>query len=147
MSQKSEFEEEKKEEGTGNKSAVDSDAEIEDKNAPDSDSDDDDEWEELSPEILALLGGEDSRYESKEELRGALDKAGVGDLPIVLVDGKPCEIIAGHQHNDFTAHYVSELIDARNLFGANGEAAAERTKLTWTRTLLPPAIQKLVIRI
>ena len=112
MSERSEFEEEKKE--AGNKSTVDSDEEIV------TDSDSDEELEELSPEILALLGG-DRRYKSEEELREALDEAGVGDMRVLLVEGKPYKIIPAHQHNQFTTEYVNEFGDWRkNYWGKWG---------------------------
>ena len=104
MRKKSNFEEEKKE-GTWNKSATDSDS--------------DEELEEFSPEILEVLG--DRRYESEEELRKALAEAGVSDLRVVLVDGKPYKIIPGHQHNKFTTKYVNEFGDWRkNYWGKWG---------------------------
>ena len=121
MSEKFEVEEEKKE-GTGNKGEVDSALLIEDKSALDSDSDV--ELEELSPEILESLGGF-RRYESEEELRNALDKAGLGDLRIALVGGRPHKVLPSDQHNEFTTQYVNEFNDWRmNFWGKWGTCSA-----------------------
>lgn len=118
MSKKFEVEEEKKE-GTGNKGEVDS-ALIVDKIA-DSDSDSDVELEELSPEILESLGGVRRRYESEKELSKALAKAGLGDLRITLVEGRPYKVMPSDQHNEFTTQYVNEFIDWRmNFWGKWG---------------------------
>lgn len=68
--------------------------------------DDDDEIEELGnlpPEIAERIG---SRFESEEALQAALVKAGVGDLPVVLLDGKPRLIMPSDQHNTFTSSYI-----------------------------------------
>jgi hypothetical protein len=74
----------------------------------------DDECEELvvlPPEITKLLGegDRDRVYESEEELEGVLAEAGVGDLRVVLVGGKPRLVIRSDQHNAITSEYVSEF--------------------------------------
>lgn len=104
MSKKLDVQEEKKE-GIGNKGEVDSEL-VEDGSGSDSDSDI--ELEELSPEILELLGG-DRRYKSDDEFREALDKAGLGDLRIVLVKGRPYKVMPSGQHNQFTTRHAADF--------------------------------------
>jgi hypothetical protein len=72
----------------------------------------DDECEELvdlPPEITKLLGEGDRYrvYTSEEELQRVLEKAGVGDLRVVLVEGKPRLVVPSHQHNAFTTVYAN----------------------------------------
>ena len=73
--------------------------------------DSEDECEELvdlPPEITKLIGG-DRVYESDEALQEALNEAGVGDLRVVLVDGKPRLVMPSDQHNAFTSAYVQNF--------------------------------------
>jgi hypothetical protein len=68
----------------------------------------DDECEELvvlPPEITKILveGDRDRVYKSEEELERVLAEAGVGDLRVVLVGGKPRLVIRSDQHNAITS--------------------------------------------
>ena len=69
------------------------------------------EDEELGdlPSDIAEEIGKDGRFETEQELEDALDKAGVGDLPVVFVDGKPRLIMPSVQHNEFTAYYCRDF--------------------------------------
>jgi hypothetical protein len=71
----------------------------------------DDECEELvdlPPEITKLLGkgDRDRVYKSEEELERVLAEAGVGDLRVVLVKGKPKLVNPSDQHNFITSVYA-----------------------------------------
>lgn len=80
----------------------------------DDDSDDDsEELVDLPPEITQLIG-EDRVFESEEELFDALEKVGVGDLRVVLVDRKPRLVMVTDQHNTFTTEYAIEFHDFCN---------------------------------
>jgi hypothetical protein len=63
----------------------------------------DEEVVDLPSELAIQL---DSTYASEEALQSALDKAGIGDLPIILVKGKPRLITPSHQHNYFTSLFI-----------------------------------------
>lgn len=67
----------------------------------------DEELEDLPPEIAERLG--DSLFDSEKELQDALVEAGIGDLPVVLVKGKPRLVMPSHQHNKFTTKYVTNF--------------------------------------
>jgi len=70
--------------------------------------DSEDECEELVDlplEIATLIGG-DRVHKSEDALQKALEEAGVGDLRVVLVDGKPRLVMPSDQHNAFTSAYV-----------------------------------------
>ena len=64
---------------------------------------------DLPLEITALIGG-DRVFESEEELEGVLAEAGVGDIHVVLVDGKPRLVMPSDQHNTFTSAYVADFM-------------------------------------
>ena len=81
----------------------------------DEDGDENEELFDLPPEITELLGG-DHAYKSEEDLQKALDNFGVGDLRIVLVDGKPRLVMPSYQHNAFTSFYST---DFERRFGQN----------------------------
>jgi hypothetical protein len=57
----------------------------------------------LPPEIAGSIASE---FDSQEALEKALEQAGFGDLPVVLVDGKPRLVMPSPQHNKFTAQYA-----------------------------------------
>jgi len=63
---------------------------------------------DLPPEITTLVGG-DRVYESEEALQKALEEAGVGDLRVVLVDGKSRLVRPSDQHNAFTSAYDKDF--------------------------------------
>ncbi|CAB9500529.1 hypothetical protein SEMRO_85_G045490.1 [Seminavis robusta] len=80
----------------------------------DDDSDNDsEELVDLPLEITQLIG-EDRVFESEEELFDTLEKVGVGDLRVVLVNGKPHLVTPTHQHNSFTSQYAIEFTDFCN---------------------------------
>jgi hypothetical protein len=66
----------------------------------------DEEVVDLPSELAILL---ESTYASEQALQSALDNAGIGDLPIFLVDGKPRLIMPSDQHNSFTFRYVNDF--------------------------------------
>lgn len=67
----------------------------------------DEELVDLPSELAAQL--DSTAYASEEDLRSALDIAGIGDLPIILVNGKPRLVMPSDQHNAFTSDYVADL--------------------------------------
>lgn len=78
----------------------------------------DEEVVDLPSELAINL---DSTYASEEALQSALDNASIGDLPIILVKGKPRLIMKSDQSNSFTSAYVSNFaIDWRNWGIASG---------------------------
>ena len=84
--------EEEKKEGTEHGDAADKDCtsvnmDEEDNNSMESE-EADEELGDLPSDIVEEIG-KDCWFETEQELEDALDKAGVGDLPVVLVDGKP----------------------------------------------------------
>ena len=82
----------------------------------DEDEDEDEELSDLPLEITKLLGKD--KFESEEELQKALNVACVGDLRVVLVDGKPRQVMPGEQHHQFTLELVGGFnIWARNKWG------------------------------
>jgi hypothetical protein len=91
--------------------------EEEDDNDNDNDDDNDDDnqdnnnedLEPLDPDITKAIGGEDRTFVSDKELELELEKAGVGDLRVVLVDGKPFLRMPSEQHNDFTLKYTNDF--------------------------------------
>ena len=70
----------------------------------DNDASDVEELMDLPPEIAERIGRERC-FETEESLVEALVEAGVGDLPVVLVEGKPQLIVPSDQHNVFTRKY------------------------------------------
>jgi hypothetical protein len=77
----------------------------------------DEELGDLPPEIELLVGG-GRVYKSEDELQEALVAAGVGDLPVVLVDGgKPRLVMPSDQHNMFTSVYVAQFNKKRGDWG------------------------------
>jgi hypothetical protein len=66
----------------------------------------------------------DSFFDKEEELQTALDEAGFGDLPVILLDGKPRLVMPSPQHNKFTRSYNAEFEKfwAKNRWGASGES-------------------------
>lgn len=76
-------------------------------------SDGSDEFGDLPPEITKLIG-EDRVFESEEELLDSLAEVGVGDLRVVLVDGRPRLVMPTDQHNCFTSQYATEFTDFCN---------------------------------
>jgi hypothetical protein len=68
------------------------------------------ELQPLSDEIVARLGHEKKDvYENDQELQRALEKAGIGDARIILVDGKPYELVPSTEHNSFTANFAIDF--------------------------------------
>lgn len=78
---------------------------------------DDEELGDLPPEVAEKIG-KDLFFESEEELEAALTKAGFGDLPVVVLEGKPRLIMPSDQHNEFTSIYAWNFFSwARNRWG------------------------------
>jgi hypothetical protein len=78
----------------------------------DDDADDEEEEEELEDlprDIAELLGSE--LFESEQALEEALVRAGVTDLPSVLVDKRPRLVVPSEQHNYFTEFYQIDFLD------------------------------------
>ena len=85
--------------------------------------DDETEVEELGdlpPEIAQKIG-KDRCFKSEEELESALVEAGVGDLRVVLINGKPRLIMPSDQHNQFTGQTNLDFQNrwAKNRWGAS----------------------------
>ena len=120
----------------GNGIASDGNGEIEEDSSAESEVDE--ALEELSPEILELLGGNNRVFESEEDLRKALQEAGVGDLRVVLVDGRPRKIVAGHQHNAFTTKYVSDFFDFRKNVWGKWASCSGTHKINLDTSLIAP---------
>ena len=75
------------------------------------DEDSDSPLVELPQAIAELIeGGADRRYKDEDELQSVLDKAGVGDLNVVLDDDVARLVLPKEQHNYFTTSYVEDLI-------------------------------------
>lgn len=79
------------------------------------DSDVDEELVDLPAEIAARL--RDRSFRSEQELQSALAEIGVGDLPVVLVDGNPRLVMPSDQHNEFTTKYVVNFTKAKGNWG------------------------------
>lgn len=62
---------------------------------------------DLPPELAKLL--ESQQYQTEEQLQIDLDNAGIGDLPIILVSGKPRLDMPSDQHDAFTSQYVFDF--------------------------------------
>ena len=78
------------------------------------------ELEDLPPEIADKIGKERC-FESEEELQSALEEAGVGDLPVVLIEGKPRLVMPSDHHNEFTGRYNEDFLLgwAKNRWGTS----------------------------
>lgn len=98
-------------ENIGKRSAIDKVESDQVSNEASDDEDSDSPLVEL-PQVIAkfIEGGADRRYRDEEELQSVLDKAGVGDLNIVLVDDVARLVMPKEQHNYFTTSYVEDLI-------------------------------------
>ncbi|CAB9499236.1 expressed unknown protein [Seminavis robusta] len=93
------------------------------------DSEEDEEVADLPSELATKLG---DRYESEEALQSDMNEAGIGDLPIILAEGKPCLVVPSDQHNVFTSWYAFDFASSRGKWGfssashnihlANGES-------------------------
>ena len=98
-SEKTTNEEEKKHEELG---GFESKGEDEDK---DEDKDEtDDEVTLLTPQLASIFG--DHSFGTEDSLHQFMDEKGIGDLRIVLVDGKPRLVMPTDQHNSFTSKHV-----------------------------------------
>lgn len=75
----------------------------------------DEELVALPADIAARLGNRS--FTSEEELQLALAEIGVGDLPVVLVDGDPRLVMPSDQHNEFTTKYVVNFTKAKGNWG------------------------------
>ena len=101
-SEKTTNEEEKKHEELG---GFESKGEDEDK---DEDKDEtDDEVTLLTPQLASIFG--DHSFGTEDSLHQFMDEKGIGDLRIVLVDGKPRLVMPTDQHNSFTSKHVFEF--------------------------------------
>ena len=104
--------EEEKKEGAEHADAAEKDCTSANIDEEDNDSIESDETdEELGdlPSEIAEEIGKDRCFETEQELEDALDKAGVGDLPVVLVGGKLRLIMPSVQHNEFTTYYANDF--------------------------------------
>jgi hypothetical protein len=83
------------------------------------DCDEDCELGDLPNEVSKKIA--DRFFENEEELRAALDEAGFGDLPVILLNGKPRLVMPSDQHDDFTRSYSMkfEKFWAKNRWGAS----------------------------
>lgn len=72
----------------------------------DNESDGGEEVVDLPPELAKLIG---TKYQTQEQLQIDLIEAGIGDLPIILVSGKPSLVMPTDQHNSFTSDYVHDF--------------------------------------
>lgn len=127
MSQRCYFEDEKKEGAHGKRAAGEEET---DHRTVATHSNSDEQLQELSPDLLKLLGV-NRRYRSEEELQKTLDEAGLGDLRVTLVRGKLFQVMPRHQHNAFTTKYANDFGNwRRNLLG-NWESAAQHTKFNF----------------
>eukprot|EP00977_Amphora_coffeiformis_P024656 scaffold16595_cov232-Amphora_coffeaeformis.AAC.3 len=85
------------------------------------DSDDNsEELVDLSPEITQLIG-EDRVFESEEELFDTLEKVGIGDLRVVLVDGKPCLPQDTEGLQIYRLHHGTTVDDAHDVNNPDAE--------------------------
>jgi hypothetical protein len=87
------------------------------------DCEDCEDWElgDLPNEVSKKIA--DRFFENEEELRAVLDEAGFGDLPVILLDGKPRLVMPSDQHNEFTRSYNTKFaVWAKNRWGASGES-------------------------
>jgi hypothetical protein len=75
---------------------------------------------ELQP--LQLLGPEGKKYQNDEDLQVALEKAGIGDARVILVNNKPYELMPSFEHDNFTADYVNDF--AKSSLGKWGACVA-----------------------
>lgn len=75
----------------------------------DIDSDEEEELVDLPPEVAKALG--EKVFQSEEELVEALETAGFGDLPVLLVNGNPRLKMPSDQHNTFTTQYAIHFVD------------------------------------
>jgi hypothetical protein len=73
------------------------------------------ELEDLPAEIAHQLRGRS--FESEEALLAALVELGVGDLPAVLIEGKPRLVMPSDQHNKFTSKYVVNFTKTKGKWG------------------------------
>ena len=81
----------------------------------DADDDEDEELVNLPAAIAARLGNRS--FTSEQELQSALAEIGVGDLPVVLVDGNPRLVMPSDQHNLFITEFVADFIKAKGKWG------------------------------
>lgn len=84
----------------------------------DIDSDDEEEEEEyvdLPPEVAKALG--ERVFQCEEELVEALETAGFGDLPVLLVNGNPRLKMPSDQHNTFTTQYAMHFARTMGRWG------------------------------
>ena len=77
-----------------------------DAGSADDQQDDCEELSDLPPEIAYLS---DQVFPSEEALQEALDNAGLGDLRVVLVEGKARLVMPSDQHNLITTNIVSHF--------------------------------------
>lgn len=83
-------------------------------------SDEEDEIEELGDLPQSIVERIGTSFESEEALIAALVEAGVGDLPVILLDGKPRLVIPSDQHNAFTSRYDKKFsLFAKNRWGTS----------------------------
>ena len=78
----------------------------EDTNDKDDDEDENEELVDLPADIVEEIG---EFFESQGALIAALEEAGVDDLPVVLLDGKPRLVSPSAQHNAFTNDYYCDF--------------------------------------
>jgi hypothetical protein len=89
---------------------------------------------DLPPDVACKIA---DSFNTEEELQTALDQAGFGDLPLILLeDGKPRLVMPSDQHNEFTRSYNTKFaVWARNRWGASG--ASHKIHLTNGRSRDP----------
>jgi hypothetical protein len=88
---------------------------VEDNDADDDSSSDEYELQPLSVEIVEMLGpGWKEVYENDEDLV----ESGIGDMRVILVGGKPYELVPSSEHNMFTGNYANDFCYSFGRWGA-----------------------------
>jgi hypothetical protein len=83
---------------------------------------DEDEELEIDEELVdlpvELADLRDTVFSTERDLLDELDKRGLGDLRVVLLnDGTARQIMPSEQHDRFTSFYVSDFLDQRRKWG------------------------------
>ena len=97
---------EEKKEGFGEAAEEIGDKLLGDSDDESGEEDEDEEVVNLPSELAAKL---DKTYATEEDLQSSLNNAGIGDLPVVLVNGQPRLMMPSDQHNTFTSKYVNHF--------------------------------------
>lgn len=74
-----------------------------------------DEVVSLSSQLREIFGSR--TFHSEEELYGFMEKEGVGDARVILIKGKPRQIMPTDQHNKFTSNEVYRFARLHGAWG------------------------------